>query len=218
MGWCDQRVTRSASKDDGSLQLRAESELNFMASWQDLGGRRSDRNHVSCGSRAASGMVLHTPGQGTGAWKGSVKPLSRKERGGQCTRRSTFSPVRRSPKTWAEPQRPEENCPVCRTRRGQTMAFLNQQRGESDHGRIAEKSRKGEKSRGPQNSIHILYGTFIYGIYVYEGFPGGSEGKVSACSVADPGSTPGLGRSPGEGNGSPLQYFCLGNPMDGGAW
>ena len=56
-----------------------------------------------------------------------------------------------------------------------------------------EKSRKGEKSRGPQNSIHILYGTFIYGIYVYEGFPGGSEGKVSACSVADLGSTPGLG-------------------------
>ena len=48
--------------------------------------------------------------------------------------------------------------------------------------------------------------------------PGGSEVKVSACSVGDPGSIPGLGRSPGEGNGSPLQYSCLENPMEGGAW
>ena len=46
----------------------------------------------------------------------------------------------------------------------------------------------------------------------------GSEGKVSACNVGDPGSIPGLGRSPGEGNGSPLQYSGLENPMDGGAW
>ena len=49
------------------------------------------------------------------------------------------------------------------------------------------------------------------------GFPGGSEGKASAYSVGDPGLTPGLGRSPGEGNGNPLQYSCLENPMDGGA-
>ena len=49
-------------------------------------------------------------------------------------------------------------------------------------------------------------------------FPGGSEVKASACSEEDPGSVPGLGRSPGEGNGSPLQYSCLENPMDGGAW
>ena len=49
-------------------------------------------------------------------------------------------------------------------------------------------------------------------------FPGGSDGKASACSVGDPGSIPGLGRSPGEGNGNPLQYSCLENPMDGGAW
>ena len=41
--------------------------------------------------------------------------------------------------------------------------------------------------------------------------------KGSVCSVGDPGSTPGLGRSPGEGNGTPLQYSCLENPMDGGA-
>ena len=50
------------------------------------------------------------------------------------------------------------------------------------------------------------------------GFPGGSDGKASACSVGDPGSIPGLGRSPGEGNGNPLQYSCLENFMDGGAW
>ena len=42
-------------------------------------------------------------------------------------------------------------------------------------------------------------------------FPGGSEGKESACNAGDPGSTPGLGRSPGEGNGNPLQYSCLEN-------
>ena len=49
-------------------------------------------------------------------------------------------------------------------------------------------------------------------------FPGGSEGKASACDAEDPGSIPGLGRSPGEGNGNPLQYSCLENPMDRGAW
>ena len=49
-------------------------------------------------------------------------------------------------------------------------------------------------------------------------FPGGSDDKASACNVGDPGSIPGLGRSPGEGNGNPLQYSCLENPTDGGAW
>ena len=47
---------------------------------------------------------------------------------------------------------------------------------------------------------------------------GGSEDKASACNAGDPGSIPGLGRSPGEGNGTPLQYPCLENPMEGGAW
>jgi len=41
---------------------------------------------------------------------------------------------------------------------------------------------------------------------------------LSAYNAGDPGSVPGLGRSPGEGNGNPLQYSCLENPMDGGAW
>ena len=49
-------------------------------------------------------------------------------------------------------------------------------------------------------------------------FPGNSAGKESACSAGDSGSIPGLGRSPREGNGSPLQYSCLENPMDREAW
>ena len=49
------------------------------------------------------------------------------------------------------------------------------------------------------------------------GFPGGSDGKASAYNAGDPGLIPGLGRSSGEGNGDPLQYSCLENPMDGGA-
>ena len=49
-------------------------------------------------------------------------------------------------------------------------------------------------------------------------FPGGSEVKVSGCNVGDLGSIPGSRRSPGEGNGNPLQYSCLENPIDGGAW
>ena len=49
-------------------------------------------------------------------------------------------------------------------------------------------------------------------------FPGGSNGKASAYNAGDLGSIPRLGRSPGEGNGNPLQYSCLENPMDGGTW
>ena len=50
------------------------------------------------------------------------------------------------------------------------------------------------------------------------GFPGGSDGKESACSVGDWSSIPGLGRSPGGGHGNPLQCFGLENPRDRGAW
>ena len=52
----------------------------------------------------------------------------------------------------------------------------------------------------------------------HQDFPGGSDGKASACNARDLGSISGLGRSPGEGNGNPLQYSCLENPMKGGAW
>ena len=60
-----------------------------------------------------------------------------------------------------------------------------------------------------------MYNSFVY-IYIW-GFPGGSDGKASACNAGDQGSIPGLGRSPGEGNGNPLQHSCLENPMDRGA-
>ena len=63
----------------------------------------------------------------------------------------------------------------------------------------------------PKSGTAGLYG-------VVQGFPGGSEVKASACNTGGLGLIPGLGRSPGEGNGIPLQYSCLENPMDGGAW
>ena len=56
--------------------------------------------------------------------------------------------------------------------------------------------------------------SYIWRIYSkHIGFSGGSDGKAYACNVRDPGSIPGLGRSPGEGNGNPLQYSCLENPI-----
>ena len=73
------------------------------------------------------------------------------------------------------------------------------------------------------NILHFLliYSFLFYAvgqIYLFTGFPGGSDGKESACNAGDPGSIPGSGRSPGEENGNPLQYSCLENPMDRGAW
>ena len=55
-------------------------------------------------------------------------------------------------------------------------------------------------------------------LFVYEGFHGGSDSKESACNEGDPGLIPGLGRSPGGGNGYPLQYSCLENAVDRRAW
>ena len=69
-------------------------------------------------------------------------------------------------------------------------------------------------------SFPLLPFSFIfYGVHgAAVGFPGGSDGKQSAYNAGDLGSIPRLGRSPGEGNGSPLQYSCLEDPMDRGAW
>ena len=55
-------------------------------------------------------------------------------------------------------------------------------------------------------------------LVVFWGLPYSSDGEESACNEGEAGSIPGSGRSPGEGNGNPLQYSCLGNPMDRGAW
>ena len=62
--------------------------------------------------------------------------------------------------------------------------------------------------------FHSFYGQVVFHV----GFPSGSEGKESACNARDLGSISGLGRSPGEENGNPLQHSCLENPMDRGAW
>ena len=67
--------------------------------------------------------------------------------------------------------------------------------------------------------IHICY-IYLF-VYIYTficGFPGDSGGRTSACNVGDPGSIPGLGISPGEWHGNPLQYSCLENSTDRGAF
>ena len=58
----------------------------------------------------------------------------------------------------------------------------------------------------------------ILAILSVQSFPGGSDSKESACNVGDSGLIPSLGRSPGGGNVNPLQYSCLENPIDRGAW
>ena len=68
--------------------------------------------------------------------------------------------------------------------------------------------------------IFLLLRIGVSDAYIKEnlGFPCGSDGKESTCNAGDPGSILGLGRSPEEGNGNLFQYYCLGNPMDRGAW
>ena len=72
-----------------------------------------------------------------------------------------------------------------------------------------------------KTETHIPNTLLLYSLYsAHKGvdFPGGLEGKASAYSVGGLGSIPRLVRSPREGNGKPLQYACLENPMDGGSW
>ena len=65
----------------------------------------------------------------------------------------------------------------------------------------------------PSRAGVLHYGTTQHGY-----FPGGSDGKAPVYDAGDPGSIPGFGRSLGEGNGNPLQYYCWENPMDRGTW
>ena len=74
---------------------------------------------------------------------------------------------------------------------------------------IPEVNRKIFDPRNDKYKINLRYP---------KGFPGGSDSKVSACNEGDLGSIPGSGRSPGEGNGNPLQYSCLENSVDGEVW
>ena len=68
----------------------------------------------------------------------------------------------------------------------------------------------GSKITADGDCSHAIKRHFLLG----KGFPGSSDGKASAYNAGNLGSIPGLGRSPGEGSGNPLQYSCLGNPMD----
>ena len=77
------------------------------------------------------------------------------------------------------------------------------------------KARAGANLRG---DVHLYIHTYIMYTHIYMGFPGGSDGKGSACNVGDLGLIPGLGRSPGGEHGNPLQYSYLQNPMDRGGW
>ena len=83
----------------------------------------------------------------------------------------------------------------------------------SQHSRTTVHSWESPSPLRLQNTFSILVE-----VRALIGFPGGSEVKASASNTGDLGSIPGLGRSPGEGNGNPLQYSCLENPMDVGAW
>ena len=74
------------------------------------------------------------------------------------------------------------------------------------------------QATGSQRVRHD-WATELNWTYIHDrGFPGGSDGEESAYNAGIPGSIPGLGRSPGKGNGYPLQYSCLKNPMDRGPW
>ena len=77
------------------------------------------------------------------------------------------------------------------------------------------------QSMGSQRAGHDLVTKqqqLVLAYLPFKGFPGGSVGKEFACNVGDLGSIPGLGRSPAERNGNPLQYSCLENSKDRGAW
>ena len=87
--------------------------------------------------------------------------------------------------------------------------------------RLEDASQVSPKQSSPnffktRNSKRELF--YINHSLLFRDFLGGSDGKASAYNAGDPGSIPGSGRSPGEGNGNPLQYSCLENPMNTGAW
>ena len=74
------------------------------------------------------------------------------------------------------------------------------------------------ESRKDLNWMAFVILNYIKSAFITRGFPGGSDGKEFTCNAGDLGLIPGLGRPPGEGNGYLLQYSCLENSMDKGAW
>ena len=100
------------------------------------------------------------------------------------------------------------------------MGYSPWDRKESDMPKESDRT-SGILKQSHHFELHSLpFLIFILNYYLRAcfAFPGGSDGKVSAYNAGGLGSIPGPGRSPEEGNGNPLQYSCLENPMDGGAW
>ena len=92
---------------------------------------------------------------------------------------------------------------------------------DSQDGQQHDAEKRGFRAREPWFCIPSLPMPSLLDLnqlFPFSDFPAGSDSEASACNAGDPGSIPGLGRSPGEGNGNPLQYCCLENPTDGGAW
>ena len=85
-------------------------------------------------------------------------------------------------------------------------------------GKTENKRRRGHQSMRSLDIITNSIDMSLSKLQEIMGFPDGSDGKESAYNAGYPGLLPGLGRSPGEGNVYPLQYSCLGNSMDRGAW
>ena len=100
----------------------------------------------------------------------------------------------------------------CQNHDDQPSSCCNTQRKDDDGAQQGD----GCGGRGVLGFWMHLFLNFYWSIVL--GFTSGSDGKESACNAADPGSIPGLGRSPGEQYGNPLQHFFLENSMDRGAW
>ena len=163
--------------------------------------------------------------QNRGKWKECVKDLSSKE----GLTRLVFQ---EGPKTESSSDEDETKAGFnCRQNRRQPL-------GQCDHVRgLLEPAHLVLHSPANPRRLQRIY-WYALGCYIHlwkilpwtenrtlalltwreRGFPGSSDGKASAYNEGDLGSIPGLGRSPGEGNGNPLQYSCLENPMDRGAW
>ena len=91
--------------------------------------------------------------------------------------------------------------------------------GSSIHGIFQQESWSGVPLPSPGTMATGLHSYYkVYRLHSYMGFPTNSVSKESTCNAGDPGLVPGLGKSSGEGNGNPLQYSSLENPMDRGAW
>ena len=93
--------------------------------------------------------------------------------------------------------------------------------GRKDNSRLLSKmvcSCRGGEASCALSCLLSFFLVYLHWLMLFSGFPCGSAGKESACKAGDLGSIPGSGRSPGEGHGNPLQYSCLENAMDRGAW